>query len=256
MVEAVLLLSGFGVGLLGAILGVGGGVFLVPLLVVGAGFDAKQAIGISLFCIMGTSLAATPKALNQGLSSLRLALFLEIFAISGTLISSHLVYRINDGLLMKLFGCFLVLVSGLMVLIGHKNQETNKKRAEMSLSFTPKLGFLAIMTLFIGVLTGLFGVGGGILMVPVLVIIGGVSVSFAAQTSLFLMMASGAVALSVHFTKGEISAGMAMVSFLGVFPGGRLGIKIRGGLNETTLRGVFCLFAIVVGLVLILRPGV
>ncbi len=251
MIEILLLLSGLSSGFIGSILGVGGGIFLMPLLVMGLDLNVKEAVGISLFCVVGTSIAAMQKSLNNGFYCLRVSMFLEIFAILGAILSSCLSYRINSNLSMLLFGFFLLLLSFLITIfdINKSYKSLNCDQINISISF--RIISLAFVSFLMGVLTGTFGIGGGVLMVPILVIIGNISISSAVKISLCLMLTSGSVALSVYFAKGSVSLNLAMISFLGVFPASLFGSKIREHLNEETIKIIFSIFIMLLGLTII-----
>jgi len=109
-VTVLLLLAGggFGAGVFGSLLGLGGGILIVPLLTFGFGLDFRAAVGVSLVCVIVTSSAAAGVYLERHLANLRLGMLLEVFTASGALIGGLIAFLLPDRVLAGLFALLLV----------------------------------------------------------------------------------------------------------------------------------------------------
>lgn len=239
---AVLLTSGSLVmGLLGGILGVGGGVFLVPFLVFAADLPAKEAVAVSLCCVIGTSAAASRAAAATGAARLDLALALEPPLVVGAVVASSLAARVQDGVVLIGFAALMAGIMGLMFL----RRRTAVVGDDPPLSTTRKAG-LGVAAFASGAASGLFGVGGGVLVVPGLTLIGRLPLKTAATTSSLALMTSAACGGMVYLANGLLPPAIVAVSLAGVLPGGFLGSRLQRRLPERVLLGMFLVLGAVV----------
>jgi uncharacterized membrane protein YfcA len=250
----------FAVGVVGAVLGVGGGVFLVPFLVFAAGLRPIEAVGISLFCVVGTSIGGASKALRDGQANLRLALTLEPIMLVTSVGASLLVQRASDALILGLFGAVMLIIAGVVRASRGRALEVEPPEGEPRFwdgvvdepgkGHTPyrprKMPALLSVVGGVGFASGFFGLGGGVMNVPALALLARVPMRAAASTSVLTMCVTGAAAGAVHLSYGHVPAGLVGASLLGVVPGGMIGARLMRRFDEQALRTGFALLALFV----------
>jgi uncharacterized protein len=177
----VLVAIGLVGGLLSGAFGVGGGIVMVPMLTVFARVDQRRASAISLLAILPTSIAGSITYLVHGEVDIVAGVFIAIGAVVGSIIGSALLRRISLTLLRWLFVALLVVVAVRMIFV-------SPERAD-PYAFSPALAFgYVALGLFMGVASGLLGIGGGAIAVPALVALFGFSDLIAKGTSLLVMI--------------------------------------------------------------------
>lgn len=255
--------SGF-VGVLGGTLGVGGGVFLVPFLVFTTSMRPIEAVGLSLFCVMGTSIGGAGRALSRGDVNVGLGLWMELFMLVGTVGASIAAQKVSDAALMYGFAALMLGVGAAFVFRALKASAlafvppdgepslldgciTNKDGERIHYRAQRRWA-LAVLTCGTGAASGLFGIGGGVLNVPFLAFVGRVPLAAAAATSTFTMAATGAAGAAIHLAHGTVPAGLICASLLGVIPGGRVGARLRERLPNRVLTILFATLALAVAI--------
>lgn len=198
----VLIAIGLLGGLLSGAFGVGGGIVLVPLLVNFAGLDQRRASATSLLAILPTSVAGSASYLAHGQVDLLAAAIIAVGAITGSLLGSALLERLPLAALRWLFVVLLVVVAIRMVLIVPERGEP------LQFSLPVALGYLGV-GLLMGVASGLFGIGGGVIAVPALVMLG-ISDLIAKGTSLLVMIPTSISGTIAHARNGlvEVRTGL------------------------------------------------
>ncbi len=177
----MLVLIGLVGGLLSGAFGVGGGIVMVPMLAAFAGVDHRRAAAISLLAILPTSIAGSVTYLVHGQVDVLAAVFVAAGAVAGSIIGSALLRRIPLTALRWLFVALLVVVAIRMLFVTQESASV--------LVFIPlvALGYIAL-GLFMGVASGLLGIGGGAIAVPALVALFGVRELVSKGTSLLVMI--------------------------------------------------------------------
>lgn len=115
IVGLLLAAGGFGAGIFGSLLGLGGGILIVPLLTVGFGVPFREAVGVSLVCVIVTSSAAAGHYLERHLANLRLGMFLEVFTATGALVGGLVAFLLPERVLAGLFAALLAYTAFTMV---------------------------------------------------------------------------------------------------------------------------------------------
>lgn len=264
MADLFLILSGsFVVGILGALLGVGGGTFLVPFLVLFANLEPVEAVGISLFCVIGTSVGAASSALKHGQANLGLALSLEPILVVSSVVGSLAAQRMSGALLLALFALMMLGISGLFFRLWRRDRPTTPVQPTgpalivdgglpepgggEPLRYRPQRRVLvATLMGLTGMSSGLFGIGGGTVNVPLLTMLGRVPLRAAAATSVLTLSVTGAAAGAVHLAHGSVPGALVGVALLGVVPGGMIGARLQRLLPEQMLRLLFACLALLV----------
>jgi len=233
MVSALLVALGFLAGLLGALTGIGGGVLLSPILALYFGVPIRQAIGTSLVAVITTSAASSSVNLQRHTTDIRLGMTLELATSFGAAVTAYLVGYFNRSALEGLFAAFLLYSSITILVRGGKVKEEDEstpslKNGEVVIPpYEPKrypLGLCA--SLIAGALSGLLGIGGGPIKVPVMFIFMNVPLLVATATSNFMIGVTAAASAIVYYRRGDILVQYAAPLAVGVFLGSLLGARL------------------------------
>jgi uncharacterized membrane protein YfcA len=231
MLSALLVLLGFFAGLLGALTGIGGGVLLTPILALHFGIPIRQAIGTSLVAVITTSAASSSVHLQRHTTDIRLGMTLELATSFGAAVTAYLVSYFNRNVLEGLFAGFL-LYSSLNILLrrGKMADEAppSGSNGEIAIPpYEPKRYPLGLgLSLIAGGLSGLLGIGGGPIKVPVMYIFMDVPLMVATATSNFMIGVTAAASAIVYYRRGDILVNLAAPLAVGVFLGSLLGARV------------------------------
>lgn len=193
----VLIAIGIAGGLLSGAFGVGGGIILVPLLVTFAGLDQRRASAASLLAILPTSIAGSVTYIANGEIDYIAAGLIAIGAIGGAIVGANLLKRVPITWLRWMFVALLLLVAIRMLLVAPERGEP------LALTFWLALAYLAL-GLVMGVASGLLGIGGGIIAVPGLIGIFGISDLIAKGTSLLVMIPTAMTGTATNYRNGLV----------------------------------------------------
>jgi len=266
-------LLGFGacIGLLGSALGVGGGIFMVPFLVLALKVPIHQAVAASLAAIVATSSAVAAVNVERGLANIRLGITLEVTTAIGSIAGALLANRLPDSAVQLLFGLTLLPVSVLMFLKGRRSLKGQpaaaaggKTSAFDSAFFDPAAGGhtpyavknmapASFVSFFAGSLSGLLGIGGGVVQVPVMHLLCGVPMKAAAATSNFIIGVSAAASAYVYFRKGLMPLELTAVIVVGVLIGSFVGIYALYRLRSEKLQMAFSALTLLVAVKMLLK---
>ncbi len=234
MVTALLVLLGFFAGLLGALTGIGGGVLLTPLLALHFGIPIREAIGTSLVAVITTSAASSSVHLQRHTTDIRLGMTLELATAFGAAVTAYLVGYFNRNALEGLFAAFLLYSSLTILLRGGKVKSEEQEEAPVSNDgeivippYEPQRYPLGLgASLVAGGLSGLLGIGGGPIKVPVMYLFMNVPLMVATATSNFMVGVTAAASAIVYYRRGDILVGVAAPLAVGVFVGSLLGARL------------------------------
>jgi uncharacterized protein len=253
LVGLLMISGGIAAGLFGSLLGLGGGVLIVPLLTLGFGLPLHQAVGVSLVCVIMTSSAASGVYLERHVANLRLGLTLELFTAVGALVGGAIAFLLDERLLEALFAAVLAYVAITMLVSGHdspRDAETPPAAAPPGEPTTVdrlsgegyrvhRLGLGLVGSTGAGVASALFGIGGGIIKVPVMHVGMGVPLHVATATSNLMIGITASVGALIYLVRGEIDPYLAGPTAIGVFLGATLGSRISGRIDARVLRLLF-----------------
>jgi len=236
---------GFVAGTLGGALGLGGGFLVVPALTSLFGIDPRIAIGTSSAVVFSVSCIACQAYISRGLASFRASAAIALSALITARIGATLTARAQPKALKRGFGGWLLLVS---FLIGAKSFGLLDAGVGIpgagEIASLPKLAMLGSTT---GLLSGLLGVGGGTVLVPLLTLLFGFPQAEAQGCALLGMVPPSVVSLRTHWQKGNFDRRLAMGAVAGAVIGGWLGSRIAADLPEKSLRLVFAVVLTGVG---------
>jgi uncharacterized protein len=221
----LLMLIGFGAGAFGALAGVGGGIIVTPLVAIYFGLPMHQAIGVTLLCVIATSTATSALYVERHVTDVRLGMTLELATTVGALIAALVAHQINRRTLAVLFVGFLLYSAGSM----SRKAWTSRmaKREESIPDYTPQnypLGLAA--SLLAGGFSGLLGMGGGPIKVPVMYLFMKVPLRVAAATSNFMIGVTAATSAYIYWGRGDVRIDVAAPLVAGVFTGSLLGARL------------------------------
>ncbi|MFA6957859.1 MAG: sulfite exporter TauE/SafE family protein [Thermoanaerobaculia bacterium] len=270
----ILAISGIGAlaGLIGAMFGVGGGILIVPALAVGLGVPMHTAIVTSLLCVIATSSAAASKNMRSGAANVRLAMMLEPCTVLGAIAGGFAAGFLPGSTLMKIFGVTIIAMSYPMMrgvpdeeMPDGANGDDAAARFRLPGSYfdaaaksevsyeTRRIPALVGISTFAGILSGLLGVGGGILKVPAMTILGRVPMKAAAATSNLMIGITAVASAVIYYGRGDVAPGLAAACVTGVFVGSRTGVHVAGKIHGHSLRYGFGVFMILMGAQLLLK---
>jgi hypothetical protein len=252
----------FFAGLIGALTGLGGGVVLIPVMVLLLHVDIHYAIGASLVSVMVTSSGAAAAFLREKITNLRIGMFLETGAITGAFVGAILVPYVSIQFLAILFACILFL-SAYLTLRRKEDLETTKEshhwaiKLKLASTFPSKSGnkeysvqkvpyALFIMTIA-GIFSGLLGIGSGALKVLAMDQAMRIPYKVATATSNFMIGITAAVSIGVYLKHGYIDPGITFPVMIGVALGAFLGAKILIKARSQSLRIIFSIIICLLG---------
>lgn len=235
MVNILLVVLGFCAGLLGALTGIGGGVLLTPILALYFGISIRQAVGTSLVAVITTSAASSSVHLQRHTTDIRLGMTLELATAFGAAVTAYLVGYFNRNALEGLFAGFLMYSAITILVKGGKVKTEDESTPAVSVvngetvipPYEPKRYPLGLgASLVAGALSGLLGIGGGPIKVPVMYLFMNVPLMVATATSNFMIGVTAAASAIVYYRRGDILVQYAAPLAVGVFMGSLLGARI------------------------------
>jgi uncharacterized membrane protein YfcA len=258
---------GFALGLTGG----GGGIFAVPLLVYGLAVAPREAIGISLASVGGTALFGALPRLFRGQVELRTGLLFAIAGMIGAPLGSYLSTLLPEHVLLVLFAILMFVVaqrmwakardpktpSGVCTTENKPGPDRSacQRDADGKLRLTSRCTrLLAVVGLTTGVLSGLFGVGGGFVIVPALVLFSGMAIHAAVATSLFVIVLVSISGVTSHVLAGnELSMRITLQFMVGGFAGMWVGGVLSKRLKGPTLQKTFSIATVLVACFVIIK---
>ncbi len=228
-------------GGVGALLGLGGGVLLVPFLNKGLGLTLDQATGISVITIIATSSAASAAKGRLQLVNLRLGMVLEIFTTTGGVFGLWLFAMVSQHTKEMAFAWTLVAIALVVVSridrrnvirdpnvdIGRLGGRFEEPESGGVVAYRLKRPVVAFIASYLAGVVSNFGIGGGIIKVPVLNAWCGVPIRAAAATSSLMLGATALIVAADRFAHGQIIPELAAAAVLGVLVGTQGGLYIQ-----------------------------
>ncbi len=264
-------LVAIGAGIFGALLGLGGGAIIVPVLTLALGIDIHYAIGASIVSVIATSSGAAAAYLRDGVTNIRVGMFLEMAtttgAIAGALVAGYLggpvlfvifslvllysafaMFRRRDaelptGVEMGRLANFLNLGSSYYDTALDRHVQYNVRGARYGLP----LMFIA------GAVSGLLGIGSGVLKVPAMDIAMKLPMKVSTATSNLMIGVTAAASAGVYFIRGDVNPFIAAPVAMGVLIGATLGTRLMMRARSTQIRKVFIIVLVVVALQMLVK---
>lgn len=252
----LILLGAFGAGFLGALTGLGGGVVIVPLLVVLFKVDIHYAIGAALVSVIATSSGAAAAYVKEGYSNVRVGMFLEVFTTLGAVAGAALAAVVPAGTLAVVFGVVLLISAYLSIRERKENTRADRPdplaaRLRMDGSYpTPEgprayrvhsIPLGSVLMFVAGILSGLLGIGSGALKVLALDQVMRLPFKVSTTTSNFMIGVTAAASAGIYLNRGQIDPDLALPVILGVLCGALVGTRVLVHARVKVLRIVFSL---------------
>jgi len=251
LTTAILFASGVGIGALGTLIGAGGGWMIVPLLLLGYHFTPQHAVATSLAVVFLNALSGSVAYMVQGRVLYMMGLAFAAATIPGALLGAWLVQLFSSKWFTVLFGGFLLCVA----LFLHRGQQllfVQGRGKEVTTNFqslrSPVMRLGILISFLVGILSSLFGVGGGIIHVPFLIVVLGIPVHAATATSHFILAITSLTGSLVFLRQGQIQLAAAASMGLGVLIGAQggafLSTRMRGEPIRRLLAAALAIFAL------------
>jgi uncharacterized membrane protein YfcA len=242
LLAGLVLSSVVGVSL--GVIGGGGSIITVPVLVYVLGVEAHQAVAMSLAVVGATSVIGTALHYRNGNVVLKTGALFGGAGVIGAYLGSHLTYLVSQRALLLAFAGLMLAIGVLMLARRQRSHDDNDPPA-----INPQKIFGAGLCL--GILTGFLGVGGGFLIVPALLMFGGLRMQEAVGTSLFIISINCAAALAGHLSHGGFSVITAMLVTLSAAIGMFAGTGLSRKASAARLQNAFAVFLIAMSVILI-----
>ena len=214
---------GFVAGVLGSMIGLGGGIIVVPILTF-FGFPPTLAASNSLFAAFSNAIASTISYSKQKRIDYPLGLKLGLLTIPGTVLGAYISSDVTPEIFKILFG-FVLIASAVYIFLSKKIESREKNLSTLMIIFAVGASFFA------GIISAFFGIGGGIIFVPLMVVGMGMAMKKAAPTSQLILLFASLSGVIVHTILGHsdfLQAGLlASGSFVGGLVGARLSVDIK-----------------------------
>lgn len=268
MHSLILLLISVCGGFLGALLGLGGGIIVVPALTLFYGVDIRYAIAASLISIVATSSGAAARFLKDHLTNLRLAVLLELGTVTGAMSGFILSSLISSPFLYILFGSFLFF-SAIMMIRKKEDSITDidhpwSEKLQLAGSYPDNKGSLIhykvanvplglFSMYFAGILSALLGIGSGIFKVMAMDGAMKLPMKVSSATSNFMIGVTAAASAGAFFLRGDVRPEIACPVSLGILAGSWIGAGVMTKLPATTIRKIFVVVLIIVSFQMMAR---
>lgn len=252
----LILLIGLLIAAIFSMVGLGGGVFIVPMLVLGFKLPTQSAVGISLATMTFTTLSATVAYARQGRINYKIGVLLDVLDVPGAVVGAYATTLIASNWLASLFGVLLIAIS---VLMFRKKEVAGLSPNEPAgrWSMSARVVALCLLASFAsGVVAGMFGAGGGTVDESVMILALGMPAHAAAATSMFGMALTNSAAAISHGVLGNIMPEYAIPLIIGGIAGAQLGPRLSKRIAGRTLRRALGAIFILIGLRMILIPYV
>jgi uncharacterized protein len=244
-------------GVCGSILGLGGGIIVIPVLTLVLGVNIKYAIGASVVSVIATSSGAAAAYVREHMTNLRVAMLLELGTTSGALTGAFLAGIIGGRWLFLIFAVVMGYSALAMFQKRHSNPnapvagdwvadrlnlhgEYFDEQAQETVKYRVRHTPLGLVLMYVaGVVSGLLGIGSGSLKVPAMDLAMHLPIKVSSATSNFMIGVTAAASAGVYFARGDINPFIAAPVAAGVLVGATLGSRVLGRLKNSWIRGAF-----------------
>ena len=223
-----LILLGFAGGILGSMIGLGGGIIVVPVLTF-LGFSPTAAASNSLFAALSNAVASTISYSKQKRIEYHLGLKLGLLSVPGTVLGAIISSDVAPDIFKVLFG--LVLISSAAYIFLRRNLESKQKTISKQMMI-----FAIGASFFAGIISSFFGIGGGIIFVPLMVAGMGMAMKRAAPTSQLILLFASLSGVITHSLLGHPDFTQAGLLAIGSFVGGLVGARLSIDIKERYLQ--------------------
>ncbi len=227
-------------GLIAGVMGLGGGVLIIPALTLFADIPIRQAVGISLTSVIATSMSSSTVYLKKDLVNLEIGVLLAVSAIAGGLSGGILSAYIRSEHLAFIFSGLLIYSAVSLTLKKESSQSANANHSKKT------MWVFLIVSYFTGMLTGMLGIGGGIIFIPLLYLGLRMPMPIAIGTSAFKVGLTATAGAMIYFMRGDLDSVLTIIPpvvvgmIVGARVGGMIGVKIKSSITK----GLFSLMLV------------
>jgi uncharacterized membrane protein YfcA len=253
-------------GLIGALAGVGGGILVIPVLTFGFGVDIRLAVGASIVSVIATSSGAAAAYVRDRMTDMRVGMFLELATTTGAVCGALLAALVAPAFLYLLLGVVLLFSAAMQVTrLGEETPPTDRpsalaSRLRLVSSYPDRklgrevpysarripLGFLLMW--IAGVVSGLLGIGSGVLKVLAMDGAMRLPMKVSSATSNFMIGVTAAASAGIYLSRGDVDPRIVAPVALGVLAGALAGARLLQHISNRAVRLVFLPVLVVVGL--------
>ncbi|MBS7655598.1 sulfite exporter TauE/SafE family protein [Candidatus Bathyarchaeota archaeon] len=253
------------VGCFGTLIGIGGGFIIVPLLILIYGFEPKFAVGTSLTIVFLNALSGSFAYIRQRRVDFKIGVFFALLTIPGAILGAYIVNFFSSNLFKGVFSLILILASFKLIISKPvKEKYCNLKKTgsvyrriidyngnvyEYSISLTKGL----LINFFIGFISSIFGVGGGIIHVPAMILLLGFPVHIATATSLFISIFTSITGALTHISLSNVKFNFAIFMGVGTIIGAQFGALISQKIEGTFIKKLLGLALLTLAIRLLLE---
>ncbi|MGE5187990.1 MAG: sulfite exporter TauE/SafE family protein [Betaproteobacteria bacterium] len=261
MWEILLPILGLLIGILASLTGVGGGSIIVPILSLIYAFTPANAVGTSLAAIVFTAVAATFTYWRQKRIFFKTGVIVSLATAPGAVIGAYLTEVVTAAVLGLAFSVFLIIVA-IKILTEILQRRRGKREVDEEIQvsendlfkYKRRRLYLAFALGFVsGVISGLLGVGGGIVLVPLLIFVLALDIHVAVATTMFTMIFTALAGVVQHFALGNVNFEFALMLGVGSILGTQIGGYVYKRASHTLLRGVFAVILLAISVEMIIK---
>ena len=257
----ILLLAAYCAGLLGSLTGLGGGVVVIPVLTLGFGVDFHYAIGAALVASIATSSGSGSAYVKEGITNVRLGMFLEIATTIGAVCGAAVAIYLNNNVIAIIYGLVLLLTAAMQQRRKSDHEgvigSETARRLKLYGSWPQQDGTVKHYQLrhvgggfgvmyVAGVLSGILGIGSGVLKVLAMDAMMKVPFKVSTTTSNFMMGVTACASAVIYVQRGIIEPGIACPVMIGVLFGALTGARLLKRMDVRVLRQIFCVAIVLV----------
>ncbi|HEY1911459.1 MAG TPA: sulfite exporter TauE/SafE family protein [Vicinamibacterales bacterium] len=268
LLTLIIFTAGAIAGSLGALLGIGGGIFLVPFLNLGLNFPLQAAAAISLTTVIATSSSVSAGRTGKQLINMRLGMVLEVATAAGSLLGGVTAEVLPQTTLQLMFGVMAAVVAVIMLSrLGRRNVlldpsidpgmlggRFHDAESGRMVTYRVKRMPVALFASFIaGNVSSLLGVGGGVIKVPILNSWCGIPMRAAAATSAFMIGVTATTGAIIYYGHGQLIPVLAAAAVLGVQLGSSAGMHFGARASTKWLKMMMAGVLIVVSVLMFVR---
>jgi uncharacterized membrane protein YfcA len=249
------------IGAFGTLIGAGGGFILVPLLLLGYQFPPAEAVATSLSLVFLNALSGSAAYLRQRRVDLALGWRFALATLPGAIGGAYVTRALSSEAFTKAFGVLLVLVAALLF-VGRTAAPSRRADARRLVDAAGEAHHYhvdvwkgVLVSLVVGVLSSAFGIGGGIIHVPFLIVVLGLPVHVATATSHFVLSISAFVGAMTYLILGHVDLLTVVLMGSGILAGAQLGARVSIGTSAGVIRRILAGALALVGARMILAGG-
>jgi uncharacterized protein len=267
---AIIFGSGVAAGGVGALLGLGGGIFFVPLLHVALGFPLRIAAAISLTTVIATSSSVSAGRSGEQLINLRLGMVLEVATVAGSLLGGLTATLFSETMLQRLFGAVMIVsASAVLARVNRRNVildpaadpgllggRFHEDESGGTVTYRVRRLPVGLLASFVaGNVSSLLGIGGGVLKVPALNAWCGIPMRAAAATSAFMIGVTATGGAIIYYGRGDLPVLAAAPAVLGVQLGSWVGLKLTDRVPAKWLKVLLIAVMLAVAALMLVRSA-